>query len=109
MNYTFNTNGLDPDKNFEVFMKAKLDKLETVLHESEKNAKMDIKLSKIKQIYTINATLIVTSLREGLPEKTYVASLNNEDAYVAGEAIEAKLRRQIKKTLTVVNRVNKKK
>ena len=100
--YTIVSGSLDTSGAFRDYATKKLNKIDTLLKDANADAKLT--LEKIEKEYTLTTTLIVQGIRNGVPEKTYKTIVSHEDAYAAVDLSEEKLKRQIRKTLTAVNR-----
>ena len=85
------------------YIENKLQKVEPLLSPTA-NSDMKLRLDKVTEGYNFTATLIVEGLRQGLASQTYKASEINKDAYAAIDEVEEKLKRQVRKTLTNINR-----
>lgn len=101
--YTIVSGDIDTTGSFSEYLEKKLEKIETLL---SSNAKADAKvvLEKVSSDYKLTITLIVDAVRGGAPAQAYKASDTNKDAYATIDAVEDKLKRQIRKTLTTINR-----
>ena len=90
------------------YIENKLQKVEPLLSPTA-DSEMKLRLEKVSEGYNFTATLIVEGLRQGLASQTYKASEVNEDAYAAIDEVEEKLKRQVRKTLTNLNRDSRRK
>ena len=102
INYSIISGKLDPTEAFHDYAIKKLNKINLLLKDAQTDAKLS--LSKENKEYKLDTTFIVHNIRKGLPEKTYKTSVTHPDAYAAIDLSEEKLKRQIRKTLTSINR-----
>lgn len=89
---------------FQDYLKTRLSKVEGLLENAEATATIDLERADTDKEFELTIKLIVPNLRPRVPEKIYKATAKHEDAYAAVDLVEDKLRRQIKKTLTTINR-----
>lgn len=100
--YSFITKTSQPTESFKEYLIKKLSKVDWLLDDAVADAK--VTFEKNNNNYDLTITLIVENIRQNVPEKTYKASSTHSDAYAAVDLVEEKLKRQIRKTLTAINR-----
>lgn len=100
--YSFTSKSTTPTDAFKDYVIKKLSKVDWLLDDAIANAKVN--LEKTNSEYTLSITIVVNNIRPNVGEKTYKASSQHIDAYAAVDLTEEKLKRQIRKTLTAINR-----
>lgn len=100
--YSFISKTSHPTDSFKEYLIKKLSKIDWLLDDAAADAK--VTFEKNNNDYDLTITLIVKNIRQNVSEKTYKASSTHSDAYAAVDLVEEKLKRQIRKTLTAINR-----
>ena len=95
-------NMISPSDAVAQYAETKYNKLDKLLLGASTEIK--INFDKTNTDYQTTVTMIVDDLRDGLPQKVYKASHVDADVYKTIDEIELKLKHQLHKTLTVLNR-----
>jgi len=101
--YSFISKTSHPTDSFKEYLIKKLSKIDWLLDDAAADAKVTLEKNNNSN-YDLTITLIVKNIRQNVSEKTYKASSTHSDAYAAVDLVEDKLKRQIRKTLTTINR-----